>query len=366
LSGQPSRRRAIAVSSAIVLLGAFSWRAESQSVGERTPNLSGGWIAAPGVVQFNFIHRFEMSDPPLRKVTNVPTFFVGTGVTSRLMLGFAYAPNSQVFPQYPNEWEFSARYLVIDQDRGAPLTLAVQGGYNVASITTDAELQVSTRIGPLRLIGAARAFHGSDSLRYAIAGGVVAHLAPWLSLAGDAATLTSLAAGERYSWGAGAQIGIPSTPHSLSLHVTNVNSGTLQGTSRGTRTRVGFEYTIPITLRRYTGRGATGMLESGMGPVDPGVGPTGDTVRVSIRNLTFRADSITVPAGTVVLWSNDDDLAHTVTSDSATFDSGLLRPGASWTQLFSRVGRWGYHCMPHPFMQGVVIVRARSAARTGS
>jgi hypothetical protein len=38
----------------------------SQSVAQRTANLSTLWSPAQGVVQFNFIHRFDISDAPLR------------------------------------------------------------------------------------------------------------------------------------------------------------------------------------------------------------------------------------------------------------------------------------------------------------
>src|SRR5206468_10553243 len=58
--------------------------------------------------------------------------------------------------------------------------------------------------------------------------------------------------------------GVPASPHSLSLHVTNVGTRTLQGLARGSnRTRVGFEYTIPIPLRRHARRGSErGAMES--------------------------------------------------------------------------------------------------------
>jgi plastocyanin len=42
----------------------------------RTPNLAGGRTAPRGVLQFNLVHRFTLSEAPLRKVTNTPTFEV--------------------------------------------------------------------------------------------------------------------------------------------------------------------------------------------------------------------------------------------------------------------------------------------------
>lgn len=48
-----------------------------QSVLDRSPNLSGGWVADAGVLQFNFLHRFHQSGAPQRKITSSPSFLLG-------------------------------------------------------------------------------------------------------------------------------------------------------------------------------------------------------------------------------------------------------------------------------------------------
>ena len=48
------------------LLGAAPLAA--QSLLDRSPNVSGDWVGAPGTLQFNFLHRFTHADPPTRKV----------------------------------------------------------------------------------------------------------------------------------------------------------------------------------------------------------------------------------------------------------------------------------------------------------
>jgi len=49
----------------------FTWRgAGAQTVLDRTPNLSGGWVGASGVLHFNFLHRFSISSAPEREVTS--------------------------------------------------------------------------------------------------------------------------------------------------------------------------------------------------------------------------------------------------------------------------------------------------------
>ncbi len=146
--------RRLTLALALTMLGGWSPAAGAQSVVARSPNIAGGWTAAPGVIQLNFLHRFSISDPPLRKITNTPTFNVGTGVTGNVMVGFVYGSNSRLVPAYPNEWEFYARALPVAQARGAPLDVAVQGGYNLASESIDGELLLARGLGRVRLLAA--------------------------------------------------------------------------------------------------------------------------------------------------------------------------------------------------------------------
>ena len=65
-----------------------------------------------------------------------------------------------------------------------------------------------------------------------------------------------------------------------------------------------------------------------------------------------------------VIWTNDDDTAHTVTPDhrhadtySGDFGStGVLKPGDTYEFLFTEPQEVHYHCQPHPWMTGTVIV----------
>lgn len=38
----------------------------AQSLLDRPPNLSGGWVVSTGTLQFNFVHRFQRTDAPER------------------------------------------------------------------------------------------------------------------------------------------------------------------------------------------------------------------------------------------------------------------------------------------------------------
>lgn len=177
--------------------------ASAQSVAGRTPNLGGGWTAPPGVIQLNFLHRFSVSDAPLRKVTNTPTFHVGTGVVGVVMLGFTWGSNSTLVPAYPNEWELFGRALPFAEERGDPLDVSLQAGYNTAAESVDGELLLARSFGPLRLLAAGRAFsdaYEGERARYAVAGGASLRLTPSISLAGDYGVLLDREGDEPPPW----------------------------------------------------------------------------------------------------------------------------------------------------------------------
>jgi plastocyanin len=346
--------------------------AGAQSLLDRPPNLSGGWVGNPGTLYFNFLHRFSASEAPVRKVGNVPTFTVAAGLPLRTMLGFHYATNSALAPGYPNEWEFWARHQLFQQDGGAPLDVGGQVGYNLAADGVDGEVSLARRIGPVRVVTAARVL--SDPLaagetRFALAGGGTLRISRYFALAGDVATLLDRQEGEEMAWSAGLHLAIPLTPHTLSLQASNTNAYTLQGMSRGEESvRYGFEFTIPLTLSRWFGSGAAAGGGHGAVPPPP-AGPAtasadasaaeaaGTLERAGMRNMAFAPTRIEIKAGTTVEWTNNDPLAHTVTAADGSFDSGLIQPGGKWSYTFATAGTYDFNCTPHPFMKGVVIVQ---------
>jgi plastocyanin len=77
---------------------------------------------------------------------------------------------------------------------------------------------------------------------------------------------------------------------------------------------------------------------------------------VKVRDFVFAPNVIIIPTGTTVRWTNEGAVNHTVTSDTALFDSGTLAPGASYEHQFNVPGTFNYHCTLHPTMTGKVIV----------
>lgn len=77
---------------------------------------------------------------------------------------------------------------------------------------------------------------------------------------------------------------------------------------------------------------------------------------VLIRDFGFQPAQVRVRQGASVRWVNCDPEAHTSTADAGAWDSGTISPGAAYTQVFERAGSFDYHCEPHPFMTGRVMV----------
>jgi len=81
----------------------------------------------------------------------------------------------------------------------------------------------------------------------------------------------------------------------------------------------------------------------------------GNTV-IEIGNIQFTPKNVTVKKGTVITWVNLDNIVHTSTSDKGVWDSGDIVGQKSWSRMFDEVGIYEYHCKPHPFQTGSIIV----------
>lgn len=78
---------------------------------------------------------------------------------------------------------------------------------------------------------------------------------------------------------------------------------------------------------------------------------------VAIEGLAFKPATLTVPVGAIVRGVNRDSVVHPSTSDAAAWDSGNISPGGAWSRKFDKAGSFPYHCTPHPFMKGTIVVK---------
>ena len=82
------------------------------------------------------------------------------------------------------------------------------------------------------------------------------------------------------------------------------------------------------------------------------------TVYVSIENMSFSNETITIKSGDTIVWTQNDATPHTVSRSGGPemFDSGLLRQGQNFSYTFTRAGDYLYKCSIHPIMRGKIIV----------
>ena len=62
--------------------------------------------------------------------------------------------------------------------------------------------------------------------------------------------------------------------------------------------------------------------------------------------------------GTVVTWTNRDDVPHTVTSSDGVLASPALDTDDSFSVEFKEAGSHVYFCQLHPHMTGRITVKA--------
>jgi amicyanin len=111
--------------------------------------------------------------------------------------------------------------------------------------------------------------------------------------------------------------------------------------------------------------GHAGMM-GGRGSDPASESPVAGVTDVRIDNFAFAPANIVVDAGTTVTWTNYDSVGHTVTSDDGDeLDSPLFGKNKTFSHTFDEPGEYAYHCAPHPYMKGLVTVRAAGAQAAG-
>src|SRR4051794_12209088 len=88
------------------------------------------------------------------------------------------------------------------------------------------------------------------------------------------------------------------------------------------------------------------------------------TASVSISGFAFQPPTLNVAVGTTVQWVNHDTAAHTASSNTGAFDSGVLNQNGSYSFTFNQAGTFSYHCAIHPYMTGQIVVGAQAATST--
>jgi amicyanin len=352
-------RRSIWLAAALLVATARTSSLAAQSLMYRSANLAGTWVVDPGLVQFNFVHRFYIVPGPGHVVVNDPTFTLATGLGPKVAFGGQFATHSFLIQagagsQSSNETQLFARWRAWGGPEGSEgLHVAVTPAYNLLAKSADGEVGADWTSGPVTLEGAARIAAkplGQSGARAAFGGGAVARVNHYVAFSADVGSFVSPTV--RAAWSAALNLVIPGSPHTFSLEVSNAVTSTIQGNSIGQSQRLyGFEFTIPIHLKRFTP-----WFHGSPKPLAPAPSP-GVAAEVRLASYAFQTPSVTIAAGRAVRWTNADPVEHSVTFDGTEPGSPLIPPGGTYVHRFDTPGTYAYHCTPHPFMKGVIVVK---------
>jgi plastocyanin len=77
---------------------------------------------------------------------------------------------------------------------------------------------------------------------------------------------------------------------------------------------------------------------------------------VTIENMQFNPQELTVHHGDRIVWVNKDLFPHTATA-AKVFDSGSIAANGSWSYVAAKSGEYAYGCTFHPTMKAKLTVQ---------
>jgi len=99
------------------------------------------------------------------------------------------------------------------------------------------------------------------------------------------------------------------------------------------------------------------LLFAGSSRVTANDQPSAANTAVNIDNFVFGPQTLTVPVGTTVTWTNKDDIPHTAVSTDGVFKSKVMDTDEKFSYTFAKPGTYSYYCSIHPKMTGKVVVQ---------
>ena len=99
------------------------------------------------------------------------------------------------------------------------------------------------------------------------------------------------------------------------------------------------------------------LLLSGSPVVRASDQPSAPGADVKIDNFSFGPQTITVPVGATVTWTNHDDIPHTSVSTEGVFKSKVMDTDEKFSYTFTKAGTYPYYCSIHPKMTGQIVVK---------
>lgn len=109
---------------------------------------------------------------------------------------------------------------------------------------------------------------------------------------------------------------------------------------------------VPVVIKQKDGK----LLELISIPEDTGFPGCEE------KNVCFIPEKAVMAKGGEAIWTNNDNVAHTVTSGNprdgpdGLFNSGLIIPGDTYSLQFDIAFEYDYFCLVHPWMSGTVVI----------
>jgi plastocyanin len=100
-----------------------------------------------------------------------------------------------------------------------------------------------------------------------------------------------------------------------------------------------------------------GLLLGGSAVIVAAAQGTHTTYTITIENMQFTPQNLSVHPGDQVVFVNKDLFAHTATANDKAFDSHEIAANASWKYQAGKPGEYAYGCTYHPTMKGKVTVQ---------
>jgi plastocyanin len=111
------------------------------------------------------------------------------------------------------------------------------------------------------------------------------------------------------------------------------------------------------------------MVQNSTNATTPSTAPGVPVIAIEIPanastkgNPSFNPDTVSVPKGDIIQWTNNDKVPHTVTSapDGSIWDSNIIGAGKTFSLDTSKLNatEYDYMCTVHPFMTGKIIITA--------
>ena len=85
--------------------------------------------------------------------------------------------------------------------------------------------------------------------------------------------------------------------------------------------------------------------------------PKPKTHTVTVEDMRFQPEALTVAPGDTIVWVNKDLVPHSATSDAGSFDSKDIQANQSWRYTARNKGDYPYFCTFHPAMKATFHVK---------